>query len=65
MSAAALATGVKRNGLRPVNLRIDLGGIADLIEICFADQMDAQGRATVREMRALSRLGPLLWLLAA
>jgi GNAT superfamily N-acetyltransferase len=45
-------------GLRPVNLRTDLVPLADLIEIAFADTMDSSGRAAVREMRTLSRLGP-------
>ncbi len=46
------------SGLRPVNLRTDLVPLADLIEIAFADSMDSNGRAAVREMRTLSRLGP-------
>ena len=46
------------SGLRPVNLRTDLVPLADLIEIAFADTMDSSGRAAVREMRTLSRLGP-------
>ncbi|MEP7291427.1 MAG: GNAT family N-acetyltransferase [Chloroflexota bacterium] len=46
------------SGLRPVNLRTDLVPLADLIEVAFADTMDSSGRAAVREMRTLSRLGP-------
>lgn len=46
------------SGPRPVNLKTDLGPLADLIEIAFADTMDSGGRAAIREMRALSRLGP-------
>jgi ribosomal protein S18 acetylase RimI-like enzyme len=64
MSAAALAVRGEGSGPRPVNLRTDLGAIADLVEMCFAGQMDAEGRAAVREMRWLSHTGPLLWLLA-
>ena len=51
-------------GLRAVHLRHDLAAIADLIEICFAASLDAAGRSAIHEMRALSRTGPLLWLLA-
>lgn len=51
------------SGLRPVNLRTDLVPLADLIEVAFADTMDSSGRAAVREMRTLSRLGPGLSLL--
>ena len=43
--------------LRPVNLRTDLAPLADLIELVFADSMDNSGRAAVREMRYLSRMG--------
>lgn len=46
------------NGMRPVNLSTDLGPLADLIELAFADAIDSGGRAALREMRALSRLGP-------
>ena len=63
MSAAGLLSARRSfTGLRPVRLRQDLADIADLIEYCFAPSLDAAGRATIREMRALSRTGPLLWL---
>jgi ribosomal protein S18 acetylase RimI-like enzyme len=45
-------------GLRPINLRTDLGQLADLIELVFADSIDESGRSAIREMRYLSRLGP-------
>lgn len=41
-----------------MNLRTDLAPLADLIETVFADSMDDSGRAAVREMRYLSRMGP-------
>ncbi len=44
-------------GLRPVNLRTDLAPLADLIELVFADSMDQNGAAAVREMRYLSKMG--------
>ncbi|MFN8530340.1 MAG: GNAT family N-acetyltransferase [Anaerolineae bacterium] len=47
------------DGIRPVNLRTDLAPLADLIEIAFAESMDSNGRAAVREMRALSHMGGL------
>jgi ribosomal protein S18 acetylase RimI-like enzyme len=37
--------------IRPVNLQSDLVMIADLIETCFSDQMDEEGRAYVRQIR--------------
>ncbi len=51
-------------GIRRVDLPHDLRAIADLIEVCFSPQLDAGGRATIQEMRALSRMGPLLRVLA-
>ena len=50
-------------GLRPVNLQTDLAPLADLIELAFADSMDGQGRAAVREMRTLSRMRPAVHVL--
>lgn len=52
------------DGLRPVNLRTDLADLADLIEVAFVNSMDSSGRAAVREMRVLSRMGPGLNMLA-
>lgn len=45
------------DGLRPVNLRSDLGELADLIELVFSPGMDRAGREAVREMRLLGRSG--------
>ena len=52
------------DGLRPTNLVRDLYQIAELIELCFGPRLDSDGRAAVREMKAVARMGPLLWLLA-
>jgi GNAT superfamily N-acetyltransferase len=43
--------------IRPVNLRSDLSSLADLIELVFAPTMDDGGRAAIREMRYMSRMG--------
>jgi ribosomal protein S18 acetylase RimI-like enzyme len=59
MSAAALVRNTPFNGLRPVNLRTDLAGMAELIELCFGPTMDEAGRAAVREMRMISQSGSL------
>ena len=45
------------SGIRPVNLRTDLGPLADLIELVFRESMDENGRQAIREMRYLSKLG--------
>lgn len=70
MSASALSSEQPHDynrgsyGLRSLHLRQDLGAVADLIEIAFASTMDAGGRASIREMRMLSRLGPLVRIFA-
>lgn len=44
-------------GVRPVNFKRDLAPLADLIELAFSESMDSSGRAAIREMRMLSRMG--------
>ena len=44
--------------LRPLNVRRDLGQVADLIYRVFADEMDASGLSALRDMRTFSRMGP-------
>jgi len=41
--------------LRPLNILRDLPGVADLIELCFAATMDAEGRSYVDQMRRNGR----------
>lgn len=62
----AVTTQATRTGgaMRRADLTHDLRPIADLIEVCFSDQLDSGGRATIQEMRALSRMGPLLHVMA-
>jgi ribosomal protein S18 acetylase RimI-like enzyme len=57
----ALNLDTNRTGPRPLNPLRDLGPVADLMEIAFADELDAGGRQMIREARALSRTGPLLY----
>lgn len=40
--------------LRPLNIMRDLPRVADLIELCFANSMDSEGRSYVRQMRRAS-----------
>jgi predicted N-acetyltransferase YhbS len=65
MTADSLLKRTPQNGLQPVDLSRHLGSLADLIEVCFAPDMDSSGQGVVREMRFLSRLGPALKLLTA
>ena len=63
MTAASLLKPAASNGLQPVDLSRHLGGIADLIELCFGAELDASGRGFLREMQLLSHTGPALRLL--
>lgn len=46
--------------LRPFDIRRDLLAVADLVELCFADSLDADGRLYIKQMRQAARSGPLL-----
>jgi len=46
--------------LRRFDIRKDLKAVADLIELCFADSLDADGRRYVRQMRTAARHTRLL-----
>jgi ribosomal protein S18 acetylase RimI-like enzyme len=48
-------------GLRPMDPMRDLQGVADLIEVAFASELDRSGQSALRELRWLSRLKPILW----
>ena len=61
MTAAALRRSVPERGLRPVDPRADMQGMADLIEVAFAERLDESGRRMVRSMRAFGRWGWLGW----
>lgn len=46
--------------LRPFDARRDLGAVADLVELCFADTLDSEGRDYVARMRSAARNSPFL-----
>jgi ribosomal protein S18 acetylase RimI-like enzyme len=52
-----------QKGLRQIDVRRDLRAVADLVGDAFADELDDRGQASLRELRSLSRLGPLLYLM--
>lgn len=58
---AGQARAEARGRLRPIDPARDLGAIADLIGDAFASDLDAQGRAALRELRWMARLWPLVW----
>ena len=51
------------SGPRHLNPVTDLRAVADLIEEAFADELDQDSRQFLRELRQLSGLSPLLWML--
>lgn len=53
-----------RSGPRRLNPVRDLGGVADLLERVFAQELDSGGRQMIREARAFSRTGPLIQLIS-
>lgn len=60
MTARLVLPAPPPEGLQPLDLGRHLGGVADLIELCFAHEMDDGGRGFIRELRWLSQFGPLL-----
>lgn len=51
-------------GLRPLDPRRDLNQVADLIEEAFTGELEPGGIAALRDLRMLSRMGPLVGLMA-
>lgn len=41
--------------IRRFDIRRDLNMVADLVELCFADSLDADGRRYIRQMRSTAR----------
>lgn len=53
MTATTHSLSSPRHGqLRPLSLQRDLSAVADLVELCFADTLDADGRRYIRQMRS-------------
>lgn len=46
---------LQQNYLRPLDVRKDLLSVAELIELCFANQMDPEGQEYVRQIRQAGR----------
>jgi GNAT superfamily N-acetyltransferase len=66
MAAASLISGRSsahpHGGIHRTRLARDLYQIAELVEICFGERLDASGRSAVREMKMIARMVPVLWL---
>ena len=48
-------TSISNRHLRPLRLQRDLSAVADLVELCFAESLDADGRRYIRQMREAAR----------
>lgn len=46
--------------IRRLSLRRDLEAVADLVELCFADSLDPEGRSYLRNMREMARSAQLM-----
>jgi ribosomal protein S18 acetylase RimI-like enzyme len=55
-----IASSAAESQLRPFDMRRDLGAVADLVELCFADTLDSDGRDYVARMRSAARNSPFL-----
>lgn len=65
MSAITKPLNSARSELRPFDVRKDLNAVANLVETCFADTLDEDGRRYVDQMHAAARNpGYLRWALA-
>jgi predicted N-acetyltransferase YhbS len=60
MAELVLETGRTTSHLRPLDVRRDLLAVADLIELCFANTMDADGREYLRKIRRAGREADML-----
>lgn len=64
LTTAAAKPQLEPTNLRPLNVRRDLGEVADLIYDAFADELDTSGLSALREMRAFGHMGPFTLLLS-
>lgn len=62
ITGAAIPSAGAANGIRPVDTRRDMAGLADLLAIAFAATLDSAGRRMVSSMRRFGRAGWPGWL---
>ncbi len=66
MAAITLPVQVQNPQLRTLNILRDLPAVADLVETCFADTMDADGRRYLQQMRSAGKDNQVLrWAVSA
>jgi ribosomal protein S18 acetylase RimI-like enzyme len=62
MAAITHPTTTPSSHLRAFDVRHDLDAVADLVEVCFANTLDADGRRYIQQMRSAARSPSyLLW----
>ncbi|MCS6910956.1 MAG: GNAT family N-acetyltransferase [Anaerolineales bacterium] len=64
MTARLVANPYGGDGLQPLDIARHLAGVADLISLCFSPEVEEGWQHAIRELRFLSRLGPLAHMLA-
>jgi GNAT superfamily N-acetyltransferase len=52
------------SGLRPMDPARDLGSIAHVIEVAFAEELSPGGHLVMRDLRLLNMLRPFLWVVS-
>lgn len=60
----ALSESRDSNGLRPLDVRRDLGSVIELIEEAFRGKLSPEGEEAIRELKTLKYLGSFLWLIS-
>jgi ribosomal protein S18 acetylase RimI-like enzyme len=63
MTAQLVATPSETDGLQPLDITRHLAGVAELIGLCFSPDVEEGWQNAIRELRFLSRLGPLVHVL--
>jgi len=56
----SLSASSSNDHLRPIDARRDLIQVADLIELCFSENIDPDGESYIRQMRNAAKNGPYL-----
>lgn len=64
MVSQTLPRELNTSGVRRMDPARDLAGIANVIEVAFAEELSSGGHAIMRDLHALNRMRPLVWLLS-
>lgn len=64
MVSQTLPRELNTSGVRRMDPARDLAGIANVIEVAFAEELSSGGHAIMRDLNTLNRMRPLVWLLS-